>query len=79
MSFGQQALKLVILKLLLPKPFGLSGVHAAVLGSPFVKAGVAKAVFAANLFDRHTSLGLPQKANDLLFAEFAWFACPSFS
>jgi hypothetical protein len=28
-------------------------------------------VFAADLLDRHAGLGLTQKANDLLFAEFA--------
>ena len=71
MGLGQQALEFAVLQLQLPQPFGLSGVHAAVLGSPLVKAGITEAVFAANLFDRHTGFGLPQKANDLLFAVFA--------
>ena len=26
----------------------------------------------------HARIDLPQKANDLLFAVFTWFACPSF-
>jgi hypothetical protein len=34
-------------------------VHAAKATSPFLEAGVAKAVFAANLSDRHTGFGLP--------------------
>ena len=27
----------------------------------------------------HASFGVPQKSNDLLFAVFAWFTCPSLS
>ena len=59
--------------------FGLAGVHTAVLGAPFVKAGVTKAMFATDFLDWHPYFGLPEKSNDLLFAVFAWFACPSFS
>lgn len=76
---GQQALELAVLQFQLAQPFGLAGVHAAVLGAPLVKAGVTEAVFATNRFDWHARFGLPQKANDLFFAVFAWFACPSFS
>jgi hypothetical protein len=46
---------------------------------PFVKRRITEAVFTADFLDRHAGLGLPQKSNDLLFAAFAWFACPSFS
>ena len=76
---SQQALELAILQLKLAQPFGLAGVHTAVLGAPFVKAGITEAVFAPDFLDRHAGFGLPQKSNDLLFAVFAWFACPSFS
>ena len=79
MRLSQQALELAILQLKLAQPLGLAGVHAAVLGAPLVKAGVTEAVLATNLFDWPARFGLPKKANDLLFAVFAWFACPSFS
>jgi hypothetical protein len=36
-------------------------------------------VLAPDLLDRHAGFCLPQKTNELLFAEFAWLACPSFS
>jgi hypothetical protein len=51
---------LVVLQLQFPQSLGLSGVHAAILGSPLVKAGITEAVFAANLFDRYAGFGLPQ-------------------
>ena len=76
---GQKALELAVLKFQLAQPFGLSCIHTAVLGAPFVEAGITEAAFAPDLLDRHTGFGLPQKSNDLLFAVFAWFACPSFS
>jgi hypothetical protein len=47
------------------------GIHAGVLGAPLVERGVTETMFASDLLDRHPSLGLPQKTNDLLFAEFA--------
>ena len=75
----QQALELAVLYFQLAQPFGLGCIHAAVLGASLVKVGVAEAVFAPDLLDRYTGLGLPQKTNNLLFAVFAWFACPSFS
>lgn len=75
---GQQALELAVLQLQLAQPFGLAGVHAAVLGAPFVEAGVTEAVLAPDFLDRHAGFGLPQKANDLRVAVFAWLACPSF-
>jgi hypothetical protein len=37
----------------------------------FVKRRITETVFTPELLDRHTRLGLPQKTNDLLFAEFA--------
>ena len=76
---GQQALKLAVLQFEFAQSFGLAYVHAAVFGAPFVEAGVTEAVLAPDFLDRHACFGLPQKANDLLFAVFAWFACPSFS
>ena len=75
----QQPLELVVFQFELAQSLALSGIHAAARGVPFVKAGVAKTVFAPDLLDRHTDLGLTKKANDLLFAAIAWFACPSFS
>ena len=74
---GQQALDLAVVQL--EQPFGLRGVHAAVLRALFVKRRITKTVFAPDLLDRDARLGLPQKTNDLLFAVFTWFACPSFS
>ena len=68
MRFGQQALKLAVLQFEFAQPFGLSCIHTAVLGAPFVKAGVAETVFAPDLLDRHTGFGLPQKASDQLLA-----------
>ena len=79
MRLGRQALELTVLQFQLAQPFGLAGVHAAVLGAPFVKRRITEAVFAPDLLDRQTGFGLPQKSDDLLFAVFAWFVCPSFS
>ena len=79
MRLGQQSFELAVLQFQLAQPLCLAGIHSAVLGAPFVKAGVTKTVFAADLFDRHASFGMPQETDDLLFAVFAWFACPSFS
>ena len=76
---SQRPFELAVLQFQLAQPFGLICIHTAVLGAPFVKAGVAETVFAPDLLDRHTSFGLPQKSNDLLIAVFAWFSCPSFS
>ena len=76
---SQQPFEFAVLQLELAQPFGLGCIHTAVLGAPFVEAGVAETVFAPDLLDRHTGFGLPQETDDLLFAVFAWFACPSFS
>ena len=76
---GQQSLEFAVLQLQFAQPFGFAGIHAAVFRAPFVKTGITEAVFAPDFLDWHTSFGLPQKPNDLLFAVFAWFACPSFS
>ena len=79
MRLSQQPFELAVLQFQLAQPFGLSCIHAAVLGAPFVEAGITEAVFAPNFLDRHAGFLLPQKSNDLLFAVFAWFASPSFS
>ena len=76
---SQQSFELAVLQFQLAQAFGLAGVHAAVLGAPLVEAGITEAVLAPDFLDRHVGFGLPQKSNDLLFAVFAWFACPSFS
>ena len=75
---GQQPFELAVLQFQLAQPLGLSSIHAAVLGALFVEAGITETAFAPDLLDRHTGFGLPQKSDDLLFAVFAWFACPSF-
>ena len=69
--FGHQPLELAVLDLQFPQPFGLADVPSAIFGALLVKADVVEAVFAADLLDRHTGFGLPQKANNLFFAEFA--------
>ena len=56
---SQQALEFAVLQVQLAQPLCLTFVHAPVLGAPFVKAGVTKAIFATDLLDRHTGLGLP--------------------
>lgn len=71
MGLGQQALEFAVLQLELLESLGFRGNRATVLGASLVERGVTKAVFAANLLDRHAGLGLPQKANDLFFAVFA--------
>ena len=71
MRLGQQAVKLADLQPELAQPFGLRGVHAAVLEALFAKRRITKTVFAPDLLDRHARLGLPQKTNDLFFAKFA--------
>ena len=68
---GQQPFEFAVLQLQLAQPFGLAGVHAPVLGTPFVKRRITKTVFAPDLLDRHAGLGLPQETDDLLFAVFA--------
>ena len=79
MRLSQQALKLAVFQFEPAQPFGLRRIHAAVLGAPFVEAGITEAVLAPDFLDWHTGFGLPQAINDLLFAVFACFACPSFS
>ena len=46
MRLGQQALELAVFQFSLAKLFGLSGIHAGVLGAPFVEAGITEAVLA---------------------------------
>lgn len=53
----------------LPQPFGLRDAHPAKLGAPIIVTGLRKAVFAAQLIDRHSGINLFQKTNNLLFAK----------
>jgi hypothetical protein len=76
---GQQPLELSVIKFKLAQPFGLTDVQAAVLGAPIVKRRITETVITADRLNRHASLGLPEKANDLHFAEFSWLACQLFS
>ena len=68
---GQLAFDLSVLQFQLAQTFSLLGVHAAIFGAPFVKAGITETVHAPEFLDRHLSFGLPQKSNVLLFAVFA--------
>lgn len=52
-----------------PQAFSPIRFHAAVLGSPLVKAGRAEATLAAQLRARHARFDLLQDANDLLGGE----------
>ena len=70
-GLGQQSFEFAVLQLEFAQPFGLRRIHAAVLGAPFVEAGITEAVLAPDLLDRHTGFGLPQETDDLLFAVFA--------
>jgi hypothetical protein len=69
MGFGQQFLELGVLALKLTQALGLRDLHAAKLGTPFVKRGLAEAAAAAQLGDAHAGLCLSQEANDLFVAE----------
>ena len=73
MRLGQQALELAVLQFQLAQPFGLTDVYAAIFGAPFVERRITKTVFAPDLLDRHTVLGLPQETDDLLLAVFAYY------
>lgn len=66
---GQHPLQLGVLLLKRLQPLGLADVHAAVLGFPFVDAGVTDPVLAAQFGNRDAALVLLQDADDLLFAE----------
>ena len=76
---SQQPFELAVLQFELAQPLCLCRIHAAVPRSPFVEAGITEAVLATDFLDRHASFGPLQETDDLLFAVFAWFACPSFS
>lgn len=71
MGLSQQPLELGVLGFKFAKPLCICGRHAAVLGSPFVKGGVAEAALPAQLLDRHASLGVPEETNDLLLGKSA--------
>ena len=66
--FRQQSHELGVLNFERLEPLGLGHIHAAELGAPLVERGVAEAPFAAQLLDRHPSIGLLQETDDLLFA-----------
>jgi hypothetical protein len=59
MCLGYQLLELGVLSL-----------HPTKLRPPFIKTAVAKALFAAQLLDRHRCLGLLQKSDDLFFSVY---------
>lgn len=70
-GLGQQLLELGVLGLQVPQLGCVRSLHATVLGSPFVKRGITEPATAAQFLDRHTSLGLFEKANDLLVGKSA--------
>src|SRR3954471_2330339 len=63
----QQPLQLRVLVLQCPQPPGLRDIHPTEFGFPFVDAGVADAVLAAEIGDRHPGLVLLQNPDDLFF------------
>src|SRR5205085_1663294 len=67
--FCQRLLHLRVLVLKRPKPLSVRHLHSPLLRLPFVKRGIADAVFAADISRLRTSFLLPQNANDLLFRE----------
>jgi hypothetical protein len=46
-------------------------IHAAIFRPPFVKRGIAHAMFTAQLGHRHTAFGLPQDRDDLFIGAYA--------
>ena len=70
-GFGQQFLELGVLGLQVPQLGCVRSLHATVLGSPFVKRGIAEPATAAQLLNRHPSLGLFEEANDLFVGKSA--------
>src|SRR5205085_9714357 len=67
--FCQRLLHLRVLVLKRPKPLSVRHLHSPLLRLPFVKRGIADAVFAADISRLRTSFLLPQNANNLLFRE----------
>src|SRR3954451_19826512 len=63
----QQPLQLRVLVLQCPQPSGLRDIHPTEFGFPFVDTGVADAVLAAEIGDRHPGLVLLQNPDDLFF------------
>jgi hypothetical protein len=63
---GQNLLELGVLHFQRPQVFGVGPVYPAELLAPDVKRGVAEAVSAAQLLDRHTGFRFAQETNDLL-------------
>src|SRR5437764_1501771 len=70
-GIGQQPLQSRVLVLQRPQPLGLGDVHPAESGLPFVDAGVADAVLAAQIGDRNAGLVLLQYPDDLFFRKAA--------
>ena len=69
MRLGQQLLEPGVLDFQVLQAVGLIGLHAAVLGAPFVERGLAESALAANVLDQQASLCLLQEPNDLLLRE----------
>src|SRR5690606_38840281 len=68
-GIGQELFELGVLVLERFKSLDLAHIHAAIFGFPFVDAGVAHAVFPAQVGDRNASLVLFKNADNLFFAE----------
>src|SRR5690606_6959001 len=75
----QQPLQPRILVLQSPQPLGLRQLHPAELGLPFVNAGVADTVLAAQIGDRNAGLVLFQNPDDLLVRKTATLHAPVLS
>ena len=68
---GQHAFQPAVLVFERPQALGLRHVHAAVFSLPFVDAGIADAVLAAQLRHRRPGRVLLQDGNDLFFGKTA--------
>ena len=70
-GFSQQLLDFGVLASQLSQSAGAGYAHAAKFGTPLVESGTTEAAFAAQLLDRHASLGLLYETDDLFFGESA--------
>nr|GAJ37577.1 insertion element ISR1 hypothetical 30.8 kDa protein A [Bradyrhizobium sp. DOA9] len=68
---GQQPFQPRVLVLQRLQPLGLRDLHPTELGFPFVDAGVANAMLAAQIGDRYAGLMLLQNPDDLFFRKSA--------
>src|SRR3569832_855360 len=67
MGLGQQFLQPAVLGLHLAQTLDVTGLHPPVLGSPFVKTGIAEPMPPAQLRHRHTGVRFLDEPNDLRF------------